>query len=312
MTRWSFHQLQTFRVFGETLSMTETAQRTFVSQPAVSQKLKELEASAGMKLFFRKGNRVLLTPEGVALLPVIERIFEQIGRLDRTIGELQRADAGEMVILAMSPLLQNILPDAIAVLSEQKPKLSLAVEATSAPEILGRIRRDVADIGFTLSVEDDTGLVLDPFMRVSMIAILPSDHPLAGSGRLEYGQLADQRLVVHSPQTPLGRVMASALKDEDHPGGLIRVNHSAVAMELVARGLGVALTHPLGIKFPIRPDLAILPVHPQVTFTATMVVSRQRPLSSATETFMQIVRGIASDYIGHLRQVDVSAEFLKP
>ncbi len=310
--RWTVQQLQTFRIFAETLSMTETSRRTFVTQSAVSQKLKELEHALKMKLFYRKGNKVLLTQEGAALLPSIELVFDEMNRMERHATEIRSAEFGELSLVTMPPLLQSILPDAVAETVERHPGLRVSVEAHSAPEILSRIRREVADVGFTFSVDDDTGVHLDPFMSVQIVSVMRKDNPLAKRRALGMADLARGRTICHAPNTPIGRKVLAALGwPADRPGQIF-VNGSAMAIELAARGVGIALTHPLTIGALAHPDLAIVPLRPAVTVTLMMVVSRARLPSAGMRTLIDSVRGISKRHAEYLRRLGAFAEIVDP
>ena len=102
--RFSLRQLEAFRLFSTTLSVTRTAQMIHVSQSAVSHTLRDLETELGIKLFYRVGNRLRLTSEGKAILPAIERVFAQLTQLESEVETMQGIGAGRLTVATMPPI----------------------------------------------------------------------------------------------------------------------------------------------------------------------------------------------------------------
>lgn len=80
------YQLKTFWVFARLRSVTQTAERMFVTQSAVSHALKKLERSAGTRLFIRRGREYELTEAGEELFRTCDRIFGEIERCEGILG----------------------------------------------------------------------------------------------------------------------------------------------------------------------------------------------------------------------------------
>jgi DNA-binding transcriptional LysR family regulator len=85
----SIRQMETFRLFAQTRSVTETARILRISQPAISQTLKEVEAQLGFALSVRISGRTRLTDEAMLLLPQIEQVLMQMTALRNQAAELR-------------------------------------------------------------------------------------------------------------------------------------------------------------------------------------------------------------------------------
>ena len=75
-------RLLVFTILARTLSFSETARQTGISQPAVSKHIAALEAEIGAALFVRYGRTVALTEKGLALLQIAERILEGYAQIE--------------------------------------------------------------------------------------------------------------------------------------------------------------------------------------------------------------------------------------
>ena len=122
-------QLETFRLFARTQSVTETARLMRVSQPAVSQTLKELETQFGFSLFVRSNGRTRLTLEANNVLPDVERLFAQMATLRGKAEELKDMRAGALSIASVPSFTARILPTALQAFRTSSPE-ALLVEHT--------------------------------------------------------------------------------------------------------------------------------------------------------------------------------------
>lgn len=110
----TLRQLETLRAFLLTRSVTETARMTHVSQPAVSQTLKDLEVQFGFAIYSRVGNRVVLTSEVLQVMPEIERLLMTFSNLQGRVMELRDSRAGSLSIVSGPTPSIDLLPRAIA------------------------------------------------------------------------------------------------------------------------------------------------------------------------------------------------------
>lgn len=295
--RFSFRQLDTFRTFARTLSVTEAARLMNVSQSAVSHTLRELEAQMGFKLFFRSGNRLRLTSEGKTLLPTIERIFAQVAQLEGEAEGARNADGGQLYIASLQSIGPWLLDEACARFLQERPRLSLTLRTHAASEVLDTVRNETANIGFTMLGNDDAGIFLEPLMRAELLCALPPSHPLTSREVLTAADLHNERLIVPARFTVVGTELidkfpAERLRRHD----VLQVNQTSVVLGLAARGLGVGLVHPFGMMAGI-PRVELRPFRPHTPLRVMQVFSRNRPVSRLITSFVRQVRAVAGERI---------------
>lgn len=142
----NIRQLEIFRVVAETGSITRAATELYLSQPAVSKAIRELEASIGVHLFDRVDNRLHLNVAG--------RTFRLRGlQLLRDYGELQafgQEQAGQLPLRVGTSLTigQLVLPQAVARFQQLHPQTPLTVYAENVRQIKARLVRGDIDVAF--------------------------------------------------------------------------------------------------------------------------------------------------------------------
>lgn len=103
-------RLKVFYTVSQKLSFTKAAQELFISQPAVTKHIKELEEQTGLALFKRHGNNITLTPAGQVLLKHAQQIFKVYAALENDLAQLQNPESGTIRIGASTTLAQYVLP----------------------------------------------------------------------------------------------------------------------------------------------------------------------------------------------------------
>ena len=298
--RASLRQLELFRLFATNLSVTDTARLTHVSQSAASHTLRELEASLGLKLFFRVGNRLRLTHEGAALVPAIERVFAQISQFDAQVDSMRSVGAGQLTIATMPPIGTWLINAAVANFLATRPKLRFSLRNAAESEVLEQVRSEIADIGFTITGGDDTGVTLTPLLKAEITCVLPLGHRLRTKRQVTAADLAGERLIAPGAGTAVGAAIRAVFPlEHKRQMDALEINQSAVAVDLVARGIGVALVHPFGM--PLGADgIHLRRFRPAIKLTVMTVLPRNRPASPLVASFLAEVCSVASIHISRL------------
>ena len=103
-------RLKVFQSVAKNLSFTKASQELFVSQPAITKHIQELETMYQTRLFERMGNKILLTDAGRLLLEHCEKILEDYGRLEYEMNLLRNEHTGELRLGASTTIAQYVLP----------------------------------------------------------------------------------------------------------------------------------------------------------------------------------------------------------
>ncbi len=173
-----FVNLEYYKVFyyvATHKSVTLAAQQLYISQPAVSQAIKQLENGLGCTLFFRAPKGVQLTPEGEVLFEYIKQGYEIILKGEKKLEEMLNFENGEIRIGASDMTLRFYLLPYLEKFHRSYPGIKIIVSNAPTPETIKSLKEGKIDFGIVSSPVDeskdysitDVGEVADTFVASS-------------------------------------------------------------------------------------------------------------------------------------------------
>jgi DNA-binding transcriptional LysR family regulator len=137
-------------------NISKASEHLFVSQPAVSRAIKQLEDDLGCQLFFRTSKGVQLTQEGVVLFEHIEKAFNLISSGEKRIAEFKGLEVGEVRIAASDTLCKYYLVPYLKLFKTYYPGIKVIVTCPNTPEIVRLLKEGEIDFGLVnMPVKDD-------------------------------------------------------------------------------------------------------------------------------------------------------------
>ncbi|MBS4203961.1 LysR family transcriptional regulator [Lederbergia citrea] len=153
----SFLDLQLLVVLAQELNMRKAAEKLFVSQPALSQRLQNIEKQWGTKLFIRTQKGVLLTPPGEIIIKFANEILENQERVKEEIQELDSEVHGTLKIACASIVGQNWLPKVLKQFVNTYPHAKISLITGWSSEILKNLYEGEVHIGIVRGLTDWKG-----------------------------------------------------------------------------------------------------------------------------------------------------------
>lgn len=150
--------LEYYKVFyyvAKTGSLTLAAGELLISQPAVSQSLKQLETALRTKLFVRASRGIRLTAEGELLYSYVAKGCEQIALGEQRLKQMLNLELGEIHIGASDMTLQFYLLPYLELFHERYPAIKVNVSNAPTPETLANLRENKIDLGVVSTPFDD-------------------------------------------------------------------------------------------------------------------------------------------------------------
>ena len=286
-----FRNLEVFDLFARTENVSETARTLGVSQPAVSQVLRELEAQIGLSLFPRSGRTLSLTPEARLLLPHIGRLRSQMMAVGQQVQSIRDGNVGSLSVACVPPLALSMLPMAIAELRRQRPGVLLRVGSHTAAEVSHEVRQERADIGVALLPINTTGLHIEKIVETEFVCLAHKDSDLAARNFITIEDLRDRCVIAQGANTVPGFLLHRYFQEANAEfANTIEVNRSALSYRLVELGVGVAFSHPFVIPNHTSSDVRAIPFRPSLQIVVAFVFLKERISSPHISTFVEIVR----------------------
>jgi DNA-binding transcriptional LysR family regulator len=235
-----------------------------ISQPALSQQLRRLEAEFGTVLVERTSRTVALTAAGLAILAPIRRCLAAYQEAVLAAGAACDEPAGRLRIgFPGAEVDWALLPALLRRMAELMPDTRLeVVEGSCEQQAAGLRQRDI-DAGFVHVPVGEEGLASMRLRQDELMVLLPRNHPFAGAGPVRLGLLADEPFIdfqVHCP------AYAQALSSLVHRSGITpRMEYGstglATTIEMVASRLGLAIAAGSPVK-QLHEDIVVRPLWP--------------------------------------------------
>lgn len=165
-------RLKVFLSVAKNLSFTKASQELFVSQPAITKHIQELEAGYQTRLFDRQGNKVYLTEAGALLLKHSERILEAYKQLEYEMHLLHNECIGELRLGASTTIAQYVLPPLLATFIAKYPKVDLSLLNGNSREVEVALQEHRIDLGLVEGIFRLPNLKYTTFLKDELVAVV--------------------------------------------------------------------------------------------------------------------------------------------
>ena len=287
------HHLAVFHAVAEEGNLTRAAARLFVSQPAVSRQLRELERSLGTVLFHRLSTGVRLTEAGELLAVYARQIFALEGEAETALVELRELQRGRLRVGASTTIGAYLLPKVFARFSAEHPGIELHLEIFNTDEIQRRLAENTLDLGLSEGFVEAPNLTAEVFGGDEIVVIAPPQHRLAAQKKVTLESLRDESFIWREAGSGTRAVAQRALQERGVSlSQTMTLGNTEAVKRAVIEGAGLAFVSRLAIEIEIKSGaLRVLALHD---------FSIQRPLhrlklrgkyeSRATRAFVRLLR----------------------
>lgn len=237
--------LEYYKVFyyaAQNGSLSAAAAELSVSQPAVSQSLKQLERELGAKLFVRASRGIRLTPEGQVLYDHVKAGYEQIMLGEKKLSSMLRLDDGELKIGASDMTLKFYLLPLLEKYHEQFPGIKVTVTNAPTPETLNLLKEGKIDFGVVSTpVNLDQDLQLFPVKEIEDVFVAGRKFIQYKNRMLDFQELEKLPIISLEGNTSTKKYMDEFLKKngvELHPEFELATSDMIVQFALRSLGVG--------------------------------------------------------------------------
>jgi len=236
----NFLQIRAFHMTVQEGGVGRAAAAMNVSQPTISQHIKDLEARSNVKLFQRVGNRLVLTDAGRELLAVTSKLMTVSADIDRMLDRRQFPATGKLSLASDSP---RLAAQVTREMLDQRPDMNITLRLATMPEITSGVENGTIDAGISVDPPlGDATLLITPIRSDHLCAALAVGHPLAEAKRISLAQLARERLVFRDKSSRTRALAERAMAFENLvPLRVMDFGSREIIREAVAQGIGVAI-----------------------------------------------------------------------
>ncbi len=208
-------RLKVFCSVANHLSFTKAAGELFVTQPAVTKHIHELEQQYGTRLFERKGNSVFLTPAGELLKKYANQILQLYQEAAFELGTLQSKHSGKLRLGASTTIGQYLIAPLLAKYYEKFPQVELSLLNGNTEMIENAILSHTIDLGVVEGRKHHSGIKYVDFMDDELVAVVHVKSKLAHLDELTLDELTHIPLVLRERGSGTLEVIEGALKEHN-------------------------------------------------------------------------------------------------
>lgn len=285
----SLRQLRAFDEVARQGAFAPAARALCITQSALSESVRQLEETLGMRLFERTTRTVGLTVAGQAFLQDVRQAFETLEQGMQHLKDMAALRHGKVRIAAAPSVLAVMLMPVIPRLRAEHPGIELDLVEDSAQNIARRVRDGLVDFGVGAAHPEGAELHSTPLVSDQMGVIARRDDALLHAPSLALTDLAARPFVGLTTDTAISQLLANA---PGMPANVLqtglRVSNPTLLFEAVRLGLGVSIVPALTARLPARGDLGFRLLHaPRILRRTAFMQRPRRGLSPAAQLVRQ-------------------------
>jgi DNA-binding transcriptional LysR family regulator len=297
--RLNIKQVEAFyRVF-VTGSVTAAAQQLYVSQPAVSRLVAELELAVNLKLFERKNRRLLPTPEGSMLFDEIEKTFVGLERISSRADEIRSFRSGSIRIAAMPALAYSVLPSVIKGFNVRHPGIHVSLNILNSESVFDWLSGHQMDFGIAALTSQTTLARIELLPSPACCCVVPAESQLAQKDLVTPQDLKDVPFISLPASAMLRRRVDEVFQASGASRQMVlETTYSLSAIQLVKLGLGVTIVDPFSAHYLADESVAVKPFVPTIPYEFGLVYPKSTTLSLAAQTFLAMLKMTIQELAG--------------
>ena len=291
---FTLDQLRILKAIVEQGSFKKAADILYVTQPAVSLQIQNLEKQLEITIFDRGGRKALLTEAGQILLDYCQRILNQCDEACKAVEDLNSLQGGTLVIGASQTTGTYLMPRMIGLFRQRYPDVSVQLQVHSTRRTGWSVANgqiDLGIIGGQLPSELESLLDIIPYATDELALVLPSKHKMAAEKELTKEDLYKLNFVTLDSKSTTRKVVDKLLKDSGLDVQRLKIEMELNSLEAIKNavqsGLGAAFLPVISIEKELssgtilKPNMSDLGVKRELK----LITNPSRYTSKASEAF---------------------------
>lgn len=295
----TLRQLKVFEAVARHQSFTKAAAALYLTQPAVSMQIKQLESIIGLPLFEQLGKRIYLTEAGRELYRYSRAIAAQLEEAKQVMEELKGIEQGHLLVTVASTV-NYFAARLLAAFCRRYPGVRVNLDVTNRQGLLAQLDGNATDIVLMGRPPEGLALNAEPFMSNPLVVIAPPEHSLADQQAIPLTRLKGETFLMREPGSGTRIAMERFFSDKGIAlaSGMEMSSNEAIKQSVEAGlGLGIVSIHTVELELEanrlITLDIECFPI-----LRHWYVVHRQgKRLPRVARTFKDFVLSEAQRFV---------------
>lgn len=285
-------QLEYFCMVSRLSNFTKAAEQLYVSQPAVTKAIRNLEEELAITLFYRDKKRVVLTMEGQLFFAQAEKILQTVKRAVAEISASQAQEKGT-IHLAVPPMIgADLFPDLFVAFTRAFPGISIHVTEDGSVSSLDRIKAGELELGLIILPDNPDSISSYTIAEEEYMLCLPPGHALSREPQVDFGQLKGEKFILLKPGFfQHDTIINRCLQKNFMPEIILSSSHVRTIKNLVASGIGITFLMRMSTRD--NPTITAVPLTEPIKVNIGMAWKEGAQLSPACKAFIKFVKNWA-------------------
>ncbi|MFO7188608.1 MAG: selenium metabolism-associated LysR family transcriptional regulator [Pseudomonadota bacterium] len=294
-------RLQVFHAVAKQMSFTKAAEVLFMTQPAVTFQIKQLEEHFNTRLFERGHGKISLTPAGEVVLEYAERILSLSAELETRLREMTGRLSGPLLIGASMTIAEFLLPRVLGQFKSQYPDVQAKLTVANSEAIESRVAEHTLDIGLIEATSHHNSLVTEVCCEDELQVVVAPGHPLAKEKALTPQQLKEHPFIIRETGSGTRQYTDLYFKNAGMSTSDLKIvmelGSSESVKGVVSTGLGYSILSRLTVAKELKlGELVAVPLQPRLQRSLSLIYPKERFRSRLINTFIEFAKTQLKDF----------------
>jgi DNA-binding transcriptional LysR family regulator len=289
----SLNSLMTFHEVAKHKSFSKAAEELYISQPAVTKHIRNLELKVGMRLIQRGRGGFALTEGGKTLFKYTQKISSHLMEIEDVLGDLQKDYRRFLRIGTTESYSKCLMPKLLSGFQTSFPAIKISLDVGNSEEIeknLSTYRNDLAVIGVTRVSPKIESI---PFLKEELVLIVSPEHPLSKRKSVSLKELEAHPLIIRAKGSTTRKILLQAFKELDiAPSLLVEAGSSEFIKQWVSEGKGVSVI----VKRIVEDEgkrgiVRIVPLTEKLYLKVAFLYLKEQRFNPAIKAFVKYMEG---------------------
>lgn len=290
---FNFNHLRSFYQAAKLLNITHAAKSLYISQPAVTHQVKQLEQYCQFKLFKKKGHNIYLTDEGKILFEYTMKIFEMEKNLQQCIEDIHDKKGGCLHIGLVRIYSERLIPILLKKFHSIYHGIKIQLDEGNSLEICKNLLNYKDSVAIVAKVMDDPNMCLIPLFREQLVLVSAPNYHLNKKKRVLFQELIGEPIILKEVGSGVRKLVDDCFgKEKENLNVIVEANNMELIKEMVKSGNGVAFMIKGTITKELKArELSIIPIENQRLFLPMYLAYLvNHPLSLTAKLFIDFMK----------------------
>lgn len=231
-------------------SISQAARIGYVSQPAVTSKIRQLEKHYGTELFDRTGGKLRLTESGSALYPYAKEIIDFFNQSEEAVKGISDLEASTLNIGASLTIGEYLLPGILGEFQKENRNLNFNLAIANTPSIVAKLENRDIDIALVEGIVTHDDFHTEKFAEDELIMVIPSNHRWNDRSEINLEELPEEKMIWREKNAGIREIVENVLRENsvlEKVKSYMELGSTQSIKSAVEAGMGISILPKLSV-----------------------------------------------------------------